>query len=474
MAMIVTLLLVVVIMGVSGVIASTLAAQSPTVLSGNRSTKSLQAAKAGLQAAIGQLRADSATVNGVTVGNPSTLPCGAGSNPVLSGSVDGTTSLTYQVTISYQNALHAAMSCPFPANVNMTGSPSYAVVQSTGVASFGGQTTTRTLHAVYTLLSSNINIAGGLIEDSSLGYCIVASSANVGASINFKPLAQCTNSALDAWVYSTGYQLQLASTILGSAPLCITGASTGNATLTSCVANQWSQLWSWTGKYTWYGQQNPITNGNSNWALTWSGSLNSSPPLQVVNAPSDGPGNTFVPTPAVGAGGASAATNEIVNYQQFGRCLDVTQQKVSMGYDIVYPCKQDPSGQNNIFWNQKFSYTEASGSSSSTTTTVSVYDNNNNQYCLTSLGTAGGYTPMKSCNGSAAQQWTRYYNTGTYSASYLFVDYAGRCLDVAAIAANGTYPTVVTNACSGNTSQKWNALPNPGTTSLFNYLEGAS
>ena len=48
----------------------------------------------------------------------------------------------------------------------------------------------------------------------------------------------------------------------------------------------------------------------------------------------------------------SAATGQLVNYQQFSRCLDVTNHLWNSDYMIVWFCKQAPDG--TVPWNQKW------------------------------------------------------------------------------------------------------------------------
>ena len=55
-------------------------------------------------------------------------------------------------------------------------------------------------------------------------------------------------------------------------------------------------------------------------------------------------------SPVVGAGMSSAATNQLVNFKQFSRCLDVTNFQPSWSYMIVWFCKQSPNGVPP--WNQ--------------------------------------------------------------------------------------------------------------------------
>jgi hypothetical protein len=64
------------------------------------------------------------------------------------------------------------------------------------------------------------------------------------------------------------------------------------------------------------------------------------------------------------------------------------------------------------------------------------------------------------CSGSAQQNWTRVYNSGTYASSYLFVDTSGRCLAVDPTDLySGLYSKVTVATCNGSDAQKWNAPP---------------
>ena len=51
----------------------------------------------------------------------------------------------------------------------------------------------------------------------------------------------------------------------------------------------------------------------------------------------------WAPDAAVGAGAAGPLTTQIVNFSQFGRCIDVTNQDVTSTFLIVWPCKQAPN-----------------------------------------------------------------------------------------------------------------------------------
>ncbi len=55
-------------------------------------------------------------------------------------------------------------------------------------------------------------------------------------------------------------------------------------------------------------------------------------------------------------GRPATTTQSLVNYSEFGRCLDVTGQNVNATWLIDYPCKQAPDP-SNIAWNQRWTYT---------------------------------------------------------------------------------------------------------------------
>src|SRR6202035_512637 len=63
--------------------------------------------------------------------------------------------------------------------------------------------------------------------------------------------------------------------------------------------------------------------------------------------------------PSVGAGAAApsgtnliGSTNQLFNYQQFGRCMDVTDQQTGYAYLIDFECKQFPDTTHCPTWNQ--------------------------------------------------------------------------------------------------------------------------
>jgi hypothetical protein len=181
----------------------------------------------------------------------------------------------------------------------------------------------------------------------------------------------------------------------------------------------------------------------------------------------------------VGAGAASYATHQIVNFKEFGRCADVTNEVISYAFMISYPCKQDATGTGAaLLWNHKWYYSEPTAPATALADQqIFVYylDNLNSKYCLTTPATgSGGYPTFTACNGSASQNWTRVFNTGSYVASYLFTDRYGRCLTAAVTDKyNGSWSKITATTCTGSDYQKWNAPPTYTDSTVASYREVA-
>ncbi len=488
-ALLTVLLFIIFMLGLTAALTSVLVSAPQSIYLAQRGTKTVYAAQSGLQVVLGQIRSISKTVAGGAVyGDATKLPC------TVSGSVDSASeSATYSVKITYyatDPSVDKSIvtnpplgSCPTGTTSGLTKSPGFAKLESTGTGpAVGGLASTvaaRTIVAVYAFNVSNVNIPGGLINNFDGSFCLAAVTATVGSLVKYLPAAQCTDPTLTSWVYATDYELKLAST-LTTTPLCITGPvnqgdASQNITLQACLttAARWNQLWSWFGSSTWLGQKNPISAGNSNYCLgSGIGGSNAltGKYLQVLSACD---GSSFNPSSKVGAGAAGYSTHQIVNYLEFGRCMDVTGENINATYMISYPCKQDPTGGGGFNWNHKWFYTEpATGSASYGPQQIYVYYLNNtaSKYCLTTPAqNAGGYLDVvfKPCNGASNQNWTRYGNTGNYDTSYVFIDQFNRC--ITAEQANtelAPWSTLRMESCSGSLAQKWNAPP-AGTASSF-------
>jgi Tfp pilus assembly protein PilX len=165
----------------------------------------------------------------------------------------------------------------------------------------------------------------------------------------------------------------------------------------------------------------------------------------------------WVPDKTVGAGAAGEATQQLVNYDQYGRCLDVTFQNVNNPWLIAYPCKQDPS--RAITWNQRFVW-DGTGTRELQTTPADV------AYCLTTPSSSGALVTTQACASDRSdQRWTINADTGNRTTSFTIVAANGLCLDLGTPQGSGSvtaWSSIVVNPCAGTFTQKWNAPPLTG------------
>ncbi len=468
------------------------------------STQTIFAAEAGVNSVVGQIRSADAPPDsqGAVYGDNKQLPCSA------AGPVDATGStLKFSATISYfvtdptdqSDAWRASHALGCTPGTGPSADPGFAVITSTGVGTpVAGMSATagqRTVAVVYKFQVTNNNIPGGLIYSYDRAqtpdrYCLEAASTSAGAKIKYVPAIDCGSNLIhQLWIYDTDYRLKLASTTVppATSAMCITGNPNGAtpvpATLQVCPAPndpaRWNQLFSWEGGSHWRGQNDPVANGYSGAYL--SSGQKGDPAgdyLYVWNqAASDNEWGSFHPDARVGAGAAGFNTHQIVNYLEFGRCMDVTHGDVNEPQMITYPCKQDPNpSQSQLNWNHKWYYDEPA-SSVGAAGPQQIYINNGTKYCLVSPGTESGWVTFTSgCSVSADnQKWTRYANTGAYSTSYTFVDAWGRCAAIGPSYKVGSntevWSTIITTTCNGSLGQKWNAPPNTVSASLNGYWE---
>ncbi|MEO9236470.1 MAG: ricin-type beta-trefoil lectin domain protein, partial [Jatrophihabitantaceae bacterium] len=185
---------------------------------------------------------------------------------------------------------------------------------------------------------------------------------------------------------------------------------------------------------------------------------------------------TWVPSPTVGAGMAGTAHNQLVNLQQFGRCLDITGQSFASTFLIAYPCKQNPQP-TAVAFNQRFVY-------NTTTKTFSTTNGSLVTMCMTNPGTDGAYVTFQLCDGQAHQQWTSHgavaADTATaqddwgYDQRYSISDSSyNLCLSLGPTTDlfQGQYSKIIMQRCDGSSAQKWNAAANIQDSSVTNVQE---
>jgi hypothetical protein len=471
----------------------------PMVITQDRATKfstsrvhALDAAQSGIDNVLGQIRG---AVDSSGVGTPSGLPCGPITGPVnAAGQAAYSVSIAYYTKdpIAYPSTPKMICSATYGTYDTASGAftPSFALLASTGTdgAAVNGTTTGRTLTSTYVFKTSNTNIGGGVIrlypaDGSTQQLCLDAGSAtpSVGATTNTVTLQSCSTTspplAQQVFVYRKDLTIQLLSSITSTNAngLCLdtngTPTANTNVTLTKCEAlgspvytHQWS--FNDNGLYQTSTSSSATTGNLGTQCLTSNAqSIGQLITLQDCNGTTSSPTQAWIPVPSVGAG--QATLPQWVDYQEFGRCLDVTGQNVNADHLIAYPCKQNPYP-SSVTWNQKFS-TSSRGNGK-----VQIYTYTaNTNYCVTSTGTLGGQTIVRPCDSSnTLQNWTVNGGGSTlaYSDKYIVKDNAGFCLDLKG-GIDPVWSALVGNTCTGSLSQKWNADPNLSVPALQNSSE---
>ncbi|HVA60083.1 MAG TPA: hypothetical protein VNG13_06050 [Mycobacteriales bacterium] len=521
-----------------------------TRLDGKR-VHTLHAAEAGLDVALGQIRA--ATTGGGS-GVLSELPCGP-----LSGAVDAAGSASYQVTVTYYGEDPSGQSPSWLASNQIPCSPGagpaavagYARIVSAGssaaASGFSPATGNRTLQTVYVFQTTNANIPGGEIaiyNDGNPGYqplCFDAGSADPapGALLQVQPCSTSSPpAASQVFAYQSDLSIVLSSTESLTQPMCLDGPYSGGSHTSGedvvfqpctgvevggTVTPEQQFAYNDVGGYQTATDYSNRSNANvdnfclmlqsydtpsSNVVLATGSRSNPRQSFDACGGPFNG-STTWNPATSVGAGDAdtspgtlSSTPQQIVNYAQFGRCIDLTNATVTDngppsqttwgngGFFILYPCKQNPNPAN-VRWNQKLA-----ASPSGYTNELVMTDGSGQPYCLISPLTSTGAEatiatmqppyPNSTTTGACApgpvsatsnQQydWTYTGNTGDYRTSYQLQDANGNCLDIGPQqtppGSTAPWSTLVVDPCTSSLNEKWQAPPNLIPSQLVNTQE---
>ncbi|MHA3703305.1 RICIN domain-containing protein [Jatrophihabitans sp. YIM 134969] len=468
----------------------------------DRRARQLAAAQSGVETALARIRAASDSTSAGLIGS---LPCAP-----LAGTVLGSVDLHYKVSITYYSTDPAQ---PGAAVVDCLTDTVGGVVKSLGtkttpafarITAWGSDVPgtafpagrSRSVSATYVVKTTNSNIVGGLFRVNKLAtskdLCLDAGAAPFTAGRVVTMQACDTTSAAQKWAYNTTLTVSLVATrVLDAAGavttdgLCVDGGplTSGKEVagtslrLQACgtATNLSQQRWSMNDNAGMEGTDTGAATNGLCWGVTRPDVPGSDVTLGTKCVGSNGYDNqvSWQPAAAVGAGASGAAYNELVNYNQFGRCLDVTDQNVDSSFLIAWPCKQQPDP-TKVAWNQRWTLpavTDGVGTGRITTT------RNGTTYCLTSPMSSGSgrYVRVTACPTTATDEtrWTVRTKVSSYAASYQIEDRsgglgAGLCLQPADPASfpvdlfeKGTgISKIVVRPCTASTLQKWNAPPN--------------
>ncbi len=531
-ALIFTLLLIFIVSSLSIAVAGIVYNQVQPTQYQRKDVAAVNAAAAGLQVSLDQIRAATRTDgNGNLVGVLAQLRCTGSSgalfyastgtsvtaagatfagtvnttagNSASSGTLRYSTSVAYYQTDPSDRSLSwlaaNALSCPLSAT------PNFAYLQTHGVVS--GQATVsgdRTQHATYTFATSNQNALGGRLVPlgSSPAMCVDAgANPTVGTVLTMKPCL-----AIGTPQQSWSYRQDLTLFYQGNATrnLCIQATTVvgSNATLQTCTGSgtgstypyaAGQQVQEWPFNDFGHFAAAALGGGYGATCLDPAGQTATSQAAAGVNlvvqiCDNINPGlNSWNPDPQVGAGLAGgntsgqpgAPTRQFVNYAEFGRCLDITNTNVYTDHLIDYPCKQAPDS-TQLTFNQVWTYTPL-GSTGYGTMTVTT---GGTPYCLTAPSSGVLITVAALGTGSAGcttaptpyQLWQATGNlAGNYPNSDELVNkQLSLCLS-ASSAPNGNLTpgssNIIVEACNGTLREKWNAPPTTPGTGLGNIGE---
>jgi hypothetical protein len=436
-----------------------------------KSERTIAASQAGLQAGLAAIKQAWSTTTGSTHnGNPSRLPCYGSGNPPLTGDVAGLDTgqdpVHYKVQILYYTENPAGQSDPWrtanalPCNgTGLASTPVYALVQALGYADVAAVPSgwgDRATEVVY-MLDRNDRAQGGpihsdLVSSDTKNLCWQASSypPAVGTTIE---LNTCTPGVpAQTWLYRPDYKIVLVGT-----DFCIDGQPNADKLrLKHCTNDNndlWKQLWVYgaSGEFQAVTSQKQISSN----CLTTDDVY--AVGAQLTIGPCDPAKDNWTLDPSAGTGAAGARRQQLTNYSEVGRCLDITNWDVQAAWLIDYPCEQDPDPTQPAAWHQQWIWDQGASRQIQSNTPSGLY-------CLTTAG-LNAYVVVRPCDTTRAdQKWTVLGDTGAWSTSYTVVDANGRCLSLGPPGNDPSlsfWSSITAAGCDGSDKQKWNAQPPP-------------
>ena len=470
-AMLLALFVIAVVASLSVAVAGIVLSQTKPTQFDRKNIQTVNAAEGGIEAALTRIRAASSGTTGIVT----SLPCTSGTyGTTFTGSLGPDQGgLSYTTTITYywadpSNPANRTTANKVTCSTSGTPTvPNYALIQSSGagtgtVAGTGATRGNRSLEAVYNFSLTNENISGGSIPLFQSTFCIDAgSSPAVGTIVKMQPCV--TGLPQQMWSYNKNLTINLTGMVQGT--LCLQ-ANPNNSTstiikLATCSTSNLQQ-WSFNAAGEYEGTD---TSQNYNGYCFYSAATAGST-IGLTTTCNSGHDSvhTWAPSASVGAGAAGATTGQLVNYKEFGRCLDDTGWDVNYAFLIDYPCKQTPNPAN-VDQNQVFTGPNSNGQM------VMAYNPNGaGPYCLQAGTSAappisGTLVLTKKCvSTDTSQKWTSTGNSGSNATNYNYVTSNGLCLSIqpataAAISAGLPWSQIIVETCNGSLREKWNAPP---------------
>lgn len=483
------MLVVTVVLAVSATIAPMVVRQIKTTQQYDDRHDALDAAQAGLDVMMARVRAAADSKQSGYLEN--LPPCQMSGTAGLTGAQQG---VSYQVSVVYvaQNGTEVS-------GCVVNDVPATATVTSVGTSG----SAKRTLTATYVFSTSNTNIPGGRIRiaSSSIGdQCLDAGSAKSPADKTPVTAQKCNGSSQQQFGYTPDLYLKLINSESSAAPsgMCLHANATRVSGTTAVVfmpcptVRSWQFQWALDGSSVFHATTSSVKSDSSYCMNIKSPTSTSDRAVVLAGCGATSNKNVWYSAAGVGAGMAGDSTNQLVNYKQFSRCLDVTSKNTNSSYMIAWFCKQDPGAL--VDYNQQWVHPipvlpEISKSGpivvnnyNANSNSNSVFydssgkpiDISNKDFCLESPGTVTSTSWVKvgACSTAAAKAqpartWTVFHDTGDYGTSYRIMDYKGNCLQptdqdsgvAGDFHSDGTSKVKVA-VCNTSDIQKWNAPAN--------------
>ncbi|MEU4423033.1 ricin-type beta-trefoil lectin domain protein [Actinoplanes sp. NPDC024001] len=396
----------------------------------------------------------------------------------------GDEKLEYEVTIEYYDENAEVMTCP------LTKPPKTAKLTSKGSGALNAGTTdspsysSRTLNATYTLELNNENIDGGpiWISSSTAGKVCMDSGSKTPVSGAAVKMQLCNGSSTQQFQYTKELYLHLVNSETTAAPdgMCVHAGDShlanNDVVLRPCPTGAIAPVYQWSLDGSSLLRSTSSSQVVEGLCISLKTANKTDVGLKLATCAATGTLMVWRFDYGVGAGMAGAQTFQLVNYAQFSRCLDVTNQSVTYAYMIAWFCKQDPKGK--VDWNQIWVHPQPVAPASEKKGPI-VVTKSNVKYCLKSpeKATASSWVTVVQCPANVATLavtalpkelvWNVRYDTGSYTTSFRIEDNGGLCLqptDLTKATKDTTHTDgtsrIMVATCNSSELQKWNAPAN--------------
>jgi ricin-type beta-trefoil lectin protein len=460
----------------------------------------LLAARSGLSSALASLRAAGATGN---LGSISALPCSVNQAAQVTGTIS-TKDGSYATTVWYLKSDPTQQTSAWVQTNGVTcptallQTPRWAYVVAVG-SSTGGRYK-RTLIGTYQFkLRAMGNMPGGQIRvyripSATQDYCLTGSPATAGAALT---MSVCATNADGTTVdkQKFGYMDDLTIKLMSADPTLYPNGLCAQAGVAEAAGQQLklqdcgsttniAQQWVFDSASNFKGTSNGLTTNNVCWNIVTAsqtlvlndsnGTLNHDPTRACGFTTTNY--QSWNVTADAGSGAAGAESGQLVNFKQFGKCLDFNYSGVN---NWAFPCKQSLnvlSPDMSQVWNETWTVPDDG-------TTGLVYTTRPDgvtKQCMKAPSTGQTLVTMATCPASAAVAaasflwWSRGAKAAVYDEKYRIEGtgtWAGRCLAPLPTGSTVQADWVGLAACTGDNLQKWDAVPPVSTSGLTSVIE---